>query len=324
VGRLVSPLIAVVVGVGGGVVLLTALNALVARMPRRWERRLIPYVFAGPALAVVAGFLVGPAVRSLYISLFDETSTGFVGLANYRALFTDPGILEAIVNNLRWIIVVPASCVFIGLVVAALADRLSGRWEAVSKSVIFLPMAISFVGAATIWQFVYAFRPEGRPQVGLLNQIWTSLGGSPVAWLQDTAINDFMLMIVFVWLHAGFAMVLLSAAIKSVPEELGEAAGVDGATRLQTFRYVVAPHIRSTIIVVFTTVLIGVLKVFDIVRVMTNGNFGTEVVANRFIKELFTYREFGRAAALVTFLMVAIIPIMIVNVRRFRQEDLLR
>jgi alpha-glucoside transport system permease protein len=322
--QLLSVLPALAVGVGGVMVLFWALNKAVERLPERLERTLKPYVFVGPALFVVGLFLLFPAIDTFRRSFMDARSVSFVGFDNYQSVLGDRSVREAILNNVLWIIFVPAVSVSIGLAVAVLADKLKPRWENVSKSLIFLPMAISFVGASTIWGFVYTTRPEGRPQIGLLNQIIVWLGGSPVAWLQTQPINNFMLMIVFIWLQAGFAMVLLSAALKNVPEETLEAARIDGANEVQIFFRVIVPQIFSTIVVVFTTVLIGVLKVFDIVRVMTNGNFGTEVVANRFVSEIFTFRQFGRAAAIVVFLMLATIPIMIVNIRKFREQEAVR
>jgi alpha-glucoside transport system permease protein len=235
-------------------------------------------------------------------------------------------ILSLFANNLIWIVTVPTFSVLFGLAVAVLADRLKPRWENLTKSVIFLPMAISFVGAATIWNFVYALRPAGRPQIGLLNALWTLFGGNPVGWLQTPTfrLNTLLLTIVMIWMQAGFAMVLLSAAIKSVPDETLEAARIDGATSSQVFFRVVIPQIKSTIFVVFTTLTIIVMKIFDIVFTMTGGNFNTNVVANRFYFELFRFFENGRAAVLVVVLMLAIIPLMVANIRRFRQEEAIR
>ena len=322
--QLLNVVVAILVGVGGVVALFWLLNALVERLPETWETRLKPYVFIGPAVAVVTLFLLYPAVDTVIRSFQNADSTEFVGLDNYRVMAGDPGLRSAIWNNVLWILLVPTVAVAIGLAVAVLADKLKPRWENLSKSMIFLPMAISFVGASTIWGFVYAWRPAGRPQIGLLNAIWTAMGGSPIPWLQNQAVNDFALIFIMIWLQAGFAMVLLSAAIKNVPEDTLEAARIDGATEMQIFWRVVVPQIRSTIVVVATTILILVLKVFDIVFVMTNGNFGTEVVASRFIKELFTFFQFGRAAAIVVFLILVTIPFMVINIRRFREQEATR
>jgi alpha-glucoside transport system permease protein len=321
--KLANALIALVAGVGGTVVLFWVMNKGVEALPERWENRLKPYVFIGPALLVVAAFLVWPAIRTVYLSFFDDRSENFVGLDNYTALFTDPALRLAMTNNLLWVLVVPIACVAFGLLTAVLADRLSPRFESASKSIVFTPMAISAVGASTIWLFVYAWRPEGTGQIGLLNAIWTGLGQDPVAWVQVSTgrLNSFLLMIIMIWGQTGFAMVLLSSAIKGVPTETIEAARIDGATEVQIFWRVTIPQISSTIAVVFTTILIAVLKIFDIIFVITGGNFNTDVVANRFINELFQFRRFGLAAAIVTALMIATIPVMIYNVRQFRQQE---
>lgn len=321
--RLMSGVLAIIVGVGGIVVLFWALNKLVEALPPRWEHRLKPYVFVGPAIATVTVMLVWPAVRTAYLSFFDARSVNFVGFENYALLATDPALRSALLNNLLWIIVVPAMSVAVGLLVAVLADRLKPTMEKVTKSVIFMPMAISFVGASTIWGFIYVWRPEGQNQIGLLNAIWTAFGGDPQTWLQISTLrlNSLLLMIILVWLQAGFAMVLLSAAIKNVPEDTLEAARIDGATEIQIFFRVVVPQIASTIMVVFTTIVILVLKVFDVVFVMTGGRFDTDLVAVRFIRELFTFREFGRAAAIVVVLMLATIPVMVYNIKQFRKQE---
>jgi alpha-glucoside transport system permease protein len=324
VSSFIGAIIAIAVGVGGVTVLFWVLNTLVERLPEKWEARLKPWVFIGPALLLVSAFLVYPALDTLRRSFMDASSDTFVGAENYRWLVTDPGVRETLFNNLLWIIFVPTVTVAVGLAIAVLADRLAPRSENIAKSTVFLPMAISFVGASTIWGFVYAWRPEGRPQIGLLNAIWSALGGTPITWLQTSPINDFALMVIMVWLQAGFAMVLLSAAIKSVPEDTIEAARIDGATETQIFWRVVVPQIASTIAVVTTTILILVLKVFDIVRVLTNGRFGTDIVANRFISELITFRQFGHAAAIVVALILATIPVMIWNIRRFREQEATR
>jgi alpha-glucoside transport system permease protein len=324
VTQLLTGLAAIAVGVGGVLVLFWALNAALDQAPKSWQETLRPWVFIGPATLVVSLFLLLPAIDTVRRSFLGPASEEFVGLENYQYLVTDPAVRTAITNNVLWIVIVPAVSVAIGLAVAVLADRLTDKWERVSKSLIFLPIAISFVGASTIWGFIYAWRAPGTPQIGLLNAIWTGFGGEPVGWLQNFAINDFALMIIMIWLQAGFAMVLLSAAIKNVPTDTIEAARVDGATEFAIFWRVTVPQIRSTIVVVGTTILILVLKIFDIVYVMTNGNYGTDVIANLFIREMFNFGQFGRAAVLVVFLIVITIPFMVINIRRFREQEAMR
>ena len=323
-GRLITATLAIVVGVGGVMALFWVLNALVERLPERTEQRLKPWVFIGPALLVAGLFLVVPALDTFRRSVLGRNSEDFVGLDNFEYLATNNAVHSAIWNTVLWIVLVPILSVAVGLAVAVLADKLRPRWESAAKSLIFLPMAISFVGAGTIWGFVYAWRAPGQPQIGILNAIWTALGNEPVAWLQQTAFNDFFLIFIMIWLQSGFAMVLLSAAIKGVPDETLEAARIDGATEMQVFWRVVVPQIKSTIVVVATTVLILVLKIFDIVYVMTGGNFGTEVIATLFIKQMINAGQFGQAAVIVVFLIIVTIPFMVINIRRFREQEATR
>jgi alpha-glucoside transport system permease protein len=321
--KVINAILAIVGGVGGILLLYWLLNLVVERLPARWGDRLRPYVFVGPALAVVGLFLVYPAVRTAVLSFANRDSSAWVGLSNYTELLSEPPFRQTLVNNVLWIIVVPTLAVIIGLAVAVLADRLRPKMESLTKSVIFLPMAISFVGASTIWGFIYTFRPAGRPQIGLLNAIFTTLGFDPVAWLQlnNFNINDLLLMNIMIWLQAGFAMVLLSAAIKGVPDDTIEAARIDGANEVQIFFRIVVPQIWPTVTVVFVTVLILVMKVFDIVYVMTGGNFGTNVVGVQFFVELFEFGNAGRASAIVVILLIAVVPVMIYQVRRFKAEE---
>ena len=321
--KAINALLAILAGVGGGFALYLVLNWLVERLPGRWEDRLKPYIFIGPAIVFVTAFLVYPALRTAYLSFFDDEGEKFVGLANYVELLSESDFLNALFNNLLWLIVVPAGVVIAGLIVAVLADQLGTRSENAVKSFIFLPMAISFVGASTIWRFVYAYQPEGRPQIGLLNAVWTIFGANPVAWIQiDTArLNSLLLMVIMIWLQTGFAMVLLSAAIKNVPVETLEAARIDGASDVQIFFQVVVPQIWSTVITVFVTVLILTLKIFDIIYVMTGGEFNTDVIGNRFITELINFNNDGRASAIVVMLLIAVIPVMVYQVRQFRQME---
>ncbi|CAN5430259.1 hypothetical protein BH23ACT9_BH23ACT9_09850 [soil metagenome] len=264
----------------------------------------------------------------LRTSAFGIVALLFVGAYIYQV--TSGGQLtgrsatwSAVWNNTLWIIVVPAGAVAIGLLVAVLADRLPSKWESTAKSMIFMPMAISFVGASVVWQLVYAIRTTGE-QTGILNAVIVSgFGLEPIPWLEAQAINDFMLMVIMIWLQAGFAMVLLSAAIKSVPDDTLEAARIDGANEFQIFWRVTIPQIRSTIVVVLTTILILVLKVFDIVRVLTNGRDDTQVVANLFYTQ-FENGAYGTAGVLVVLLVAATVPFMIINVKRFREQEAMR
>jgi alpha-glucoside transport system permease protein len=260
------------------------------------------------------------------LSFANATSTAWVGLENYTDLLGSRDFQITLVNTLLWIAVVPAVVVALGLAVAVLADRLGSGGERLTKSSIFLPMAISGVGAATIWRFIYEARPEGETQIGLQNAVWTALGFDPVAWLQvDTLrLNSFLLMVILIWAQVGFSMVLLSAAIKGVPIDTIEAARIDGANERQIFFRVTVPQIWGTVITVFITVLITVLKAFDVVFVMTNGNFNTDIIAVRFFNELFRNGDNGRASAIVVMLMIAVVPVVIYQVRHFRAEEAAR
>ena len=226
-------------------------------------------------------------------------------------------------NNLLWIIIVPATTVALGLGVAVLADRLNPRGEKLAKTFIFMPMAISMVGAATIWRSIYEYKPAGTPQTGLLNAIVGLFDKGPVFWYgQDTLhVNSLFLMVMLLWAQAGYSMVLLSAAIKGVPEETLEAAKIDGAGPGSIFFRIVVPQIRGTIVTVFITVLITVMKIFDIVFVMTNGSFNTNVVGTEFYNQLFTYFDYGTASAIVVLLMLAVVPVMFYQVRHFKREE---
>jgi alpha-glucoside transport system permease protein len=321
--KVVNALLAIVGGVGGALVLFWVLNFLAERLPAKWEERLKPYFYILPALAAIGLFLIYPAVQTVIYSFANATSSKWVGLKNYSDLLSQQDFQITLVNTLLWIIIVPTFVVVLGLGVAVLADRLSATGEKVSKTLIFLPMAISGVAMAAIWRFVYEVRPEGETQIGLQNAVWTALGGNPVAWLQEDTLklNTLLLMIILIWGQTGFAMVLLSAAIKGVPEDTLEAARIDGANERQVFFRVVVPQIWGTIITVFITVLIGVMKIFDVVYVMTGGNFNTNVIAVRFFNELITNGDAGKAAAIVVMLMIAVIPVMVYQVRNFRAEE---
>lgn len=321
--KIANALIAIVAGVGASLALYFLLNWLVERLPPKWEERIKPLVFIGPAFAAITLFLLYPTVRTVLLSFANRDSTEFIGLSNYTDLLKDPNFQSTLINTLLWIVVVPAVTVALGLGIAVMADRLKPSSEKLSKTIIFLPMAISMVGAGTIWRFVYEARPAGRAQIGLQNAIVTALGSDPVVWLQESGfrLNSFFLMVILIWAQVGFSMVLLSAAIKGVPTETIEAARIDGAGEVKAFFRVIVPQIWATVITVFITVTIGVMKVFDIVYVMTNGNFDTNVIAVDFYNQLFTNGNTGRASAIVVMLMLAVIPIMAYQVRHFRAQE---
>ena len=322
--RGVIVVVAILVGVLGIYGLYWAMDFVNNQLPERWSSRIRPWIFVGPALSILTLFLVYPTVRTIWLSFLDKDGEAFVGLENFEYAVTSEVMLTAFRNNVLWLVVGTAFTVGLGLTVATLVDRLRRRAESVAKSIIFLPMAISFVGAAVVWNFIYAFRPEGRNQIGLLNAIWTWLGGDPQLWLSKEPWNTLLLIVVLIWLQTGFTMVILSAAIKGVPDDIIEAARIDGATELQIFWRVIIPTIKSTIVVVTTTMIILILKVFDIVWVMTSGDFGTEVIASQMIRQAFRFFDDGKGAAIAVVLLLAVIPVMIMNVRRFREEEALR
>ncbi|MGH3925705.1 MAG: carbohydrate ABC transporter permease, partial [Pseudonocardiaceae bacterium] len=316
--------VAIVVGVAGVFLLYWAMNRAIELLPERYRESVRPYIFVGPALVILSVFLVYPVINTILISFKDAQGEAFVGFENFTFVFTDDGMLRAIRNTAGWVILVPLAAVSIGLAFATLADRLR-RGEAVAKSLIFLPMAISFAGASITWRLIYSYRPEGfGSNIGLLNGIVTGVGQEPVPWTTLEPWNNLLLMVIMVWMQTGFAMVVLSAAIKAIPDEIIEAARIDGASEFQVFRRIIVPSILPTIAVVTTYMVINAMKVFDIIFVMTGGNFGTEVIAERMIRWFFISGHDGRGAAIAVILFVAIIPIMIWNIRRFREQEATR
>jgi len=305
-----------------------------ARIPQIMKQgRLAPWLYLGPALIVMLIFIVYPGLNTIYLSFRNGSGTDWATATcaagqpcwgifeNYRYSLTSDIMLQSFINNLKWIVLMVSGCVMGGLLIATLANRV--RYEAIAKSIIFLPMAISFVGAGVIWKFVYDYG-SGGIQIGLLNALVVGLGGRPVSWLSEPAINTVALIVVGVWMSTGFCMTILSAAIKNVPAELLEAASVDGANAWISFLRITIPSIRPTLIVVTTTMIINVLKIFDIVYIMTGGNYGTEVIANRMYQEQYSSFNTGRAAAIAVVLIVIILPAMVFNIRRFRAEEAMR
>ena len=278
-----------------------------------------PWLFLGPAILFLGVYLVYPIFDSLWRSVHNARGTDFVGGSNYAWLLNDGKFRESMRNNLVWLLVVPALSTLFGLIAAQLTDRL--KWGSIGKSLIFMPMAISFVGAGVIWKFIYEYRAPEENQIGLLNAIVQALGGDPQLWLTLIPWNNFFLMIVLVWIQTGFAMVILSAALRGIPEETIEAAILDGASPWQVFFKIKVPQIMGTIAVVWTTITIVVLKVFDIVFVMTNGQWGTQVLANLMYDWMFRGTpDYGRGSAIAIILMALVTPIMIWNIVNARRE----
>ncbi len=290
---------------------------LIDRAPKRGKDYWQLVGFLLPAFVLLAAGLIYPAVRTTTLAFFDSAG-GFIGLDNFVWAFTQPAGLISLRNTLIWVVLVPLLSTAFGLAYAIFIDR--SRGEKAYKALVFMPMAISFVGAGIIWRFVYEYRPADADQIGLLNQIVVSFGAEPVRWLQEAPWNTFFLIVVMVWIQTGFAMVVLSAAIKGVPAEQVEAAQLDGTNAWQRFLNVTVPGIRGALVVVVTTISIATLKVFDIVRTMTAGNFETSVVANEMYTQAFRAGAAGRGAALEVILFVMVVPIVIYNVRVLRQN----
>ena len=313
--KLLLAAIALLVGVGGIWLLFTGASAIVERFPPRIRDRVLPVVFIAPAVLLLGIYLVYPAVVTVIGSFQDEA--GAFTLANWESLASPP-FLEILRNNILWLVVGTSGSVGLGLLTAALFDRI--RRESLAKVFVFLPLAISLVGATVIWKFVYAWAPPSQPQYGLLNAVWTALGNQPIPWATQFPINLPAEMVILIWLQTGFAMVVFSAAIKGVSTETIEAARLDGASERQLFLKVIVPMIRGTIVTVTTTVAIVTLKIFDIVMSVSGGRNQDDVVAVRMFAEMFQFFNDGRAAVLATVLFIAVLPVMILNLRNFRRQ----
>jgi alpha-glucoside transport system permease protein len=312
-------LVELLIGVAAFGVVVGGLLLFIDRAPKRGQEKWQLVGFLGPAVLLLAVGLVVPAIRTLVLSVKNGDSTRWVGLANYTWMLSQDSILHILRNSLLWVFFVPLLASGIGLIYAVLVDRT--RLEGVAKSLIFMPMAISFVGAGIIWKFVYAYRGgEDAKQIGLLNQIVVTLGGEPQQWLLNAPLNTFFLLIVMVWIQAGLAMVILSAAIKAIPGEIVEAARIDGTTAWQMFLRITLPSIRPALVVVVVTISISTLKVFDIVRTMTGGQFDTSVIANEMYDQAFRFGQAGQGSALAVVLFVLVMPIVIYQIRNLRAQ----
>ncbi|WP_066586891.1 carbohydrate ABC transporter permease [Cellulomonas timonensis] len=292
--------------------------------PKRVPGWVVAAAFLGPTVLGLGFGLVYPGLRTIWGSLLDSKGNAFVGLENYVRVFSEDQFQTVLRNTLMWVILVPVLATLIGLVYAVLVDRT--RFEYLAKTLIFLPMAISMVGAGIIWKFVYEFRPDqpGVNQIGILNQLLVWLGLPPQQFLLGEPANTLFLIAVMIWIQTGFAMTVLSAAIKAIPDDIVEAARLDGLHGAKMFRFITVPSIRPALVVVVTTIAMGTLKVFDIVRTMTGGNFGTSVVANEFYVQSFRIRDLGLGAALAVILFVLVIPLVIYNVRQLRIAEEIR
>ncbi|WP_250444134.1 carbohydrate ABC transporter permease [Actinotalea sp. C106] len=298
--------------------------------PKRIPNWLVATGFVGPALLFVAFGLVYPALRTMYTSLFARNSDDFIGLDNYIRAFSENEFQIVLRNTAMWVILVPLVATLFGLIYAVLVDRT--RFEKIAKTLMFLPMSISLVGASIIWRFMYEYRAvlldaDGNPrnnQTGLINQVLVWIGLEPQQFLINSPWNNLFLIAVMIWIQAGFAMTILSAAIKAIPDDIVEAARLDGLKGMQMFRYITVPSIRPALVVVLTTIAMTTLKVFDIVRTMTNGNFGTSVVANEFYDQSFRLGDAGLGAALAVILFVLVIPLVVYNVRQMRLAEEIR
>jgi alpha-glucoside transport system permease protein len=329
--QILSAVITVLIGVGGCVIYFWSANRLLdlvfpsrgvsgaaAIDNLRRQGYIRPWLFVGPALVILTVYLIYPVFATFYYSLHDRGGQGFVGLANYSWALGDREFRQAIFNNLLWLLVVPAACTFLGLVIAVLTDRI--WWGTIAKSLIFMPLAISFVGASVIWKFVYEYRGDGQTQIGILNAFVQFFGGDPQVWVSTPFWNNFFLMVILIWIQTGFAMVILSSALRGIPEETIEAATIDGASPFQIFWKIMIPQIWGTIAVVWTTITILVLKVFDIILTMTNGQWNTNTLANLMFDWMFRGTDYGRGATIAIVIMLAVVPIMIWNIRQANRE----
>ena len=285
-----------------------------------YENSIRAVIFIAPAFIVLFVFIIFPVFETIRLSFFDKRGEVFVGIYNFAWAIKDPDFRRSILNNFGWLLIVPTLSTFFGLVIANLADRV--WWGTIAKSIIFMPMAISFVGAGVIWKFIYDYRGPGDEQIGLLNAITVALGFEPQAWLTIPLWNNLFLMTIMVWIQTGLALVIFSAALRSIPNETLDAARIDGASELKIFWSIIIPYLQQTILVIWTIITILVLKVFDIIYAMTNGQWQTEVLANLMYDWMFRGGgDSGRGSVLAICIMIGVIPILGWNLYQHRKEQ---
>ncbi len=327
-GQAATTLFGVIEAVGGFIAILAIVFFVAGRVTGRLQKPIAIVVCLGPALFLVALGLIIPAITTINNSLknqqfLGQLKTKYIGLKNYSYALTDPYTQQTILRTVLWLLIVPAMAVFVGLLMALLVDRM--KYASIPKTMVFLPTAISFVGAAVIWSYVYNYVTPSQPQTGLLSQVVMKLGWSnPPNWLITVPLNTFLEMVIMVWIQAGFAMVILGAALKGIPDEIIESARLDGASGVKLFRTVQIPMIRTTLVVVITTVMITTLKVFDIVFTINNGNFSTDVLARQMYADMFVTNQVSRGSALAVILFLAVTPLIYYNVRTLRREREIR
>ena len=322
--KLINALIVVIAVPGVLVGYIWATEQVLRLLPERRRPAVRPWLWLAPALAFLAVFLIYPMIGTIIRSFQDQLGSNFVGFENYSWFFGSPDALTSLKNNVLWLVFLTVFVVGFGLLVAVLVDKV--RYESVAKSVIFVPLAISMVAAGVIWLYMFQYKPPSSDQTGTLNAAISVAGLGPIPWLQvqDFSVNTFMLIIVMAWMWTGFAMVIISAALKGINPELMEAARMDGATEWQVFRGIVIPLLVPTLVVVSTTMIITALKAFDVVYTMTGGQLNTNVIANQMYNEMFKFGQYGRASAIAVVLLVAIVPIMFFNIGRFRAQEAVR
>ena len=310
--------ISVIIALGVFFSVLIIIFAIASRADGKKARPIALTIFLGPALVLLLAGVVIPGIRTILFSFMNPDSNGWAGLDNYIWMAQDPNVKTIMINTILWIMVVPLFTAALGLLLAIMLDRI--RHESIPKALLFMPIAISFVGASIIFKFVYEYNEPDEVQIGLLSSVVKFLGFTPSDWMLTKPLNTFLLMVIYIWTQMGFGMVILSAAIKGVSSDIVEASALDGADGWRLFRNITFPMVKGTFIVVLATGVVGALKLFDIVRTMTGGNFGTNVLANEMYSQTFVQFDQGKGSALAVVLFLLVMPILIYNIKSLKKE----